>query len=226
MTDEYRVEIKPGRGVSVKASTPAGRPVGGAVLAHGMANDLDFPLLATVADHLARAGLVGVRYNFLYREEGRDHADSADVLAKTSTEVYRDTLSRYGLTADRTFIGGKSLGARVSTQVMADGLNAAGLVYLGFPLHPPGRPDQARGELLASVGNTPQYFIAGDRDHLAPLDMLREIVDGLTGPARLHVIDGGDHSFHLPKDDPRTQEDLDADIARLVTAWLQEQLGD
>ncbi|MEW5724782.1 MAG: alpha/beta family hydrolase [Thermodesulfobacteriota bacterium] len=223
-TRTYSLEIRPGRSTTVKAGLPdhpGPRPA--LVLAHGLANDVDLPLLATLAGSLCARGLIVVRFNFLYREENQDRPDPLDDLVLCFNRVVQDTLKRWPVDRYRFFVGGKSLGARISTLVAGRTLKAAGLVHLGFPLHPPGRPDQGREDLIRAVGDRPQLFIAGDRDHLCPLDRLKKLLSELPGPAKLHVIKGGDHSFALPENDKRSQEQVHEEIARRVGDWLERQ---
>lgn len=220
----YRLEIKPGRTTAVKALMPDRGPVrSGVIIAHGSGNNMDYPLIARVAEHLADRGRLVVRFNFLYREAGRDVPDSPDVLKACLTEVYEDALDRWELDPARLIIGGKSLGARTSAMVVAeDGLETAGLLYLGFPLHLSGRPDQHRADLLVGVGDRPQMFFAGTRDPLCRLDRLKAVLPGLKGPHRLHVVEGGDHSFRLPADNPRPWEAVQDEIARTAASWLDD----
>ena len=220
----YRLEILDGRATTVKAHLPEGLPRGGVILAHGMANDLDIPLISETAEHLAGRGWTSVRFNFLYREEGRERADSEEVLLATLKRVYEDSLTRFNLEPSAMVVGGKSLGARITTRAAAEGLEAAAIVYLGFPLHPPGRPDLGRDDLVKAVP-LPQLFVAGTRDHLCPLDRLRGLVEKLTVPVKLHVIEGGDHSFVLPGGDERTEAEIISEISRVTGDWLETVLG-
>ena len=219
--ETYRLEVDSGKTTTVKASRPEkGSWRGGVVLAHGMANDLDHPVLAATAGHLAERDFLAMRFNFLYREAGRDRADSEKVLLATFNRVCEDALARWSLEPDRLVVGGKSLGARIGTLAVTKGLAAAGLLYLGFPLHPPGRPELIREELILSAG-LPQFFVAGDRDFLCPLDRLREVIEKTSPKAGLHVIEGGDHSFVLPAGSGRAPEEVNLEAARASGDWLE-----
>jgi predicted alpha/beta-hydrolase family hydrolase len=116
--------------------------------------------------------------------------------------------------------GGKSFGGRMTSQAQAHGPLAGvrGLVFLGFPLHPPGRPSVDRAEHLAAV-KVPMLFLQGTRDEFATLELLRSVTDGLGRRATLHVIDEGDHSFKVPKRTGKTEADIMNDLAETIASW-------
>ena len=219
----YRVVVKDGRETTVKACRPENEsPKGIVVLGHGMANDMENPVVVYPVRHLAERGWLALRFNFLYREAGKDKADSSEVLVRTYNRVCEDALSRWDMDSSRLVVGGKSLAARTTALAVRQGLEAAALVYLGFPLHPPGKPEMGRENLIQSVGGLPQLFLAGTRDHLCPLPRLQELVKHLPGPVHLHVIEGGDHSFDLPKNSPRNREDVLTEVARVTGDWVDQ----
>ena len=220
-TETYRLEIMPGRDTTIRQDLPdAGSPRGLLLLAHGLNNHLDNPLLVSVAHRAAEIGLVAVRFNFLFREAGLDQADQTEILLDCWRKVYEHSLVRWSMEPEQAVVGGKSLGARITALAVGQGSRTAGLVHLGFPLYPPGRPDQGREALLRAVGPLPQLFFAGTRDHLCPLEALRLVLSELRGPTRLQVIEGGDHSFRLPDNDPRTEADILAEVASQTGDWL------
>jgi predicted alpha/beta-hydrolase family hydrolase len=227
MTDQtYSVEIEPGRRVTVRAGLPAKNPPRAlVVLAHGMNNDLDFPLMVEFARRLAQKDLAAVRFNFLYREEGRSNADNAGRLIACMTKVMEDARDRFTAERMSLVLGGKSLGARISATIAGQDVRPDALVYLGFPLQPPGRPDRGREAVILNVGDVPQFFAAGTRDPLCPLDRLKKLLPSLPPQSQLYTVEGGDHSFHVPKKDPRSQEEVDAGIAEQATAWLLQVLN-
>jgi len=120
------------------------------------------------------------------------------------------------------FAGGKSFGGRMTSQAAAHSLLAGvrGIVFLGFPLHPPGKPSQSRAVHLASV-TVPMLFIQGTRDELATMDLMREMCRSLGARATLHVVDGGDHSFKVLKKTGRSQADVMNEILDAITAWMR-----
>jgi uncharacterized protein len=119
------------------------------------------------------------------------------------------------------FAGGKSMGGRMTSQAAAEHLlnGVAGLVFFGFPLHPPNRPGTKRGDHLAKVTN-PMLFLQGSRDAFADLNLLRPICAKLGARARLHVIQDADHSFHVPKKSGRTDEDVMGELAETTSSWM------
>jgi predicted alpha/beta-hydrolase family hydrolase len=124
------------------------------------------------------------------------------------------------------FIGGKSMGGRIATQVAAADhtITLAGLVLLGYPLHPPGRPDQRRDAHLPSV-RRPMLFVQGSRDAFGTPAELSPIVEHLGGTAVLHVVEGGDHSFKIPRTPASEQTAVYDRIHRVVAAWMHNISG-
>lgn len=175
-----------------------------------------------MAEYLAMAGHLVVRFNFLYRQAGLERADAPEVLLACLEHVYQDSVARWSLDPARLVVGGKSLGARTAARAVGQGLQAAGLFYLGFPLHPPGRPELSRSELLRDVEPVPQLFLAGTRDPLCPLDRLGEVINNLKSPVQLHVVKGADHSFALPASDPRPAEEVHQTMAEVIGDWLEK----
>src|SRR5262249_35240179 len=123
------------------------------------------------------------------------------------------------LTDSGLIIGGKSMGGRIASQVAASGMQGpSGLVFLGYPLHPPGRPEKLRAEHLARIG-LPMLFVQGSRDAFGTPDELRPIIEPLRPQAMLHVIEEGDHSFKVPKKGPLSQEQVYSSVLDLVAQW-------
>ena len=220
-SDTNLLTITTGRQTTVRTDYPdSDHPLGLLVLAHGLNNNLDNPLLVAVSRGAAQLGLAAVRFNFLFREAGLDQADTPEVLLACWRKVYEHALHRWSMEPEQAVVGGKSLGARITALAVGQGSRAAGLLHLGFPLQPPGRPDQSRAKLLRDVGPLPQLFFAGTRDHLCPLDALGQVLSKLTGPFGLHIIDGGDHSFRLPEGDPRTEALIQEEVVSQTCEWL------
>ena len=147
----YQINIEVDRATTVKAIRPE-KPSGrGLLLAHGLNNDLDYPLLIRIGEAAAEIGWTTIRFNFLYREAGADQADSGDLLWSCFRRVHEDSLSRWSLNPSELVLGGKSLGARIAALSAGRGLKAPGLVHLGFPLHPPGLPEKSRHDLIRRV---------------------------------------------------------------------------
>ncbi len=194
----------------------------GAILAHGAANDMDNPLLVAAAEGLAEAGYPALRFNFLYRERGKKSVDSQAVLERTWGRVFAYFVSESGYRPDRVIGVGKSLGARIASQLAAEGrLDVDRLVFLGYPLHPPGKKDQLRDAHLRKI-RVPMLFFAGTRDPFADMALLKRVVEGLPAPWTLETVEGGDHSFELPESAGVAREAVHRDIVGRLLRWLKK----
>ena len=177
--------------VSVVWDKPKGEPSAVVVLAHGAGGDLNDSLLAAVAKGLSTKGIAVVRFNFPYREAGR-RAPGSQAEAEA---CYRDVVSRVRVDGAPLCCGGKSYGGRIASHVAADGLGMDGLVFLGYPLHAPGRTDKLRDAHLGGI-TAPMLFVQGTRDSFARPDLLASVVLRLHN-ATLVSVDGGDHSLRV-----------------------------
>jgi uncharacterized protein len=197
---------------AVLAGDPGG-PV--LVLAHGAGNDMHAPVLAGFAGGLAAAGVACLRFNFLYKEQGRKAPDREPLLREAWTAAFDEAAGAGG----PVWAGGKSLGGRIASLMVADGsMAAAGLVFVGYPLHAPGRTDRIRDAHLAEV-KVPMLFLQGTADRLARWDLLEGVVGSLGDRAVLHPVEGGDHSFRVrgaPRDDEGTGTALGEVAARFI----------
>lgn len=188
------------------------------VLAHGAGAGMRHAFLESVAGALARHGVATLRYQFPYAQRGRRAPDRPDVLVATVRAALREAVRiARGLPL---FAGGKSLGGRMTSTAAARAPlpDVRGLVFLGFPLHAPGKRGSARAAHLRDVA-VPLLFVQGTRDPLAPLDELRPVVEGLA--AALHVVEGGDHSFAVPKRSGRSEGEVHEEIAAAVAEWTR-----
>jgi predicted alpha/beta-hydrolase family hydrolase len=150
------------------------------------------------ADALTARGIDIVTFNFLYSEQKRRLPDSTGRLEECYRAVIEAILKLPELRENRLTIGGKSMGGRIASQVAAaDAGPVAGLVFLGYPLHPPGRPDRLRAEHLSRI-KPPMLFVQGSRDAFGTPDELRPIIGRLAARADLHIVESGDHSFKVP----------------------------
>ena len=187
------------------------------VLAHGANNNMDYPLIAGLHEKLARQGLVTVRFNFPYSEEGRKRPDPDATLEG----VYRLVLE-YVAELDEfkglaLYLGGKSMGARLAAQLVAQEVGASGLVFLGYPLHPPGRPEQLRDKPLYLLP-CPSLFIEGARDPFCRLDLLGPVLGKMPVRTDLHLIPGAGHSFESGHG--VVAPELLDEICRVILGWL------
>jgi len=220
----FDVETPAGR-VSVAYDLPPGHAPGGApvlVLAHGAGSDMHARPLVRLAGALARAGLAACRFNFAYREAGRRIPDRLPALIACYRAVVEHVRTDPALAAPWIAIGGRSLGGRVASHLVAEGLAVRGLVFLAFPLHPPGRPGTARATHLASV-TVPMLFVQGTRDRLAEWSLLEPLVRSLPA-ATLHAVDGADHALAVPKR-ARSAEHVDGEVEDAVVSWLAGRTG-
>jgi predicted alpha/beta-hydrolase family hydrolase len=188
------------------------------VLGHGAGAGMTHPFLESLAGELALAGVATLRYQFPYMEERRRIPDSPVVLTATVAAAVRAAAGAApGLPL---LAGGKSMGGRMTSQAAAqqqlDGVR--GLVFFGFPLHPPNRPGTKRADHLPDV-NVPMLFLQGTRDAFADLKLLGPICNKLGSPATLHVIETADHSFHMLKNSGKTGADVLRELALTTASW-------
>ena len=199
------------------------------VFAHGAGAGMHHPFMEHLAGQLAGCSVATLRYHFPYMQHRRKRPDPPAVLTATvraAVAAASETAPGLPLLA-----GGKSLGGRMTSLTVADERSAPGpgiasvrgLVFFGFPLHPAGRPGTQRAEHLARV-RIPMLFLQGTRDALADLALLRPLCDTLVPLSTLHVVEGGDHSFHMLKRFGKTDADVLAELARTAASWA-ETLG-
>jgi len=189
------------------------------ILAHGAGNDMHTPFLSAIQEGLAARGYVVVKFNFPYKERGGRAPDPAAVLERCYHRVLAAIREDRHIAAPRIVIGGKSLGGRIASQIAAQGAEVGGLLFLGYPLHPPGKTERLRTAHFPAL-SAPMLFFAGTRDALCRLDLLKTAIRGLHAPVRLHVVEGGDHSFGVPKALQRQPADVWEEIVRVSADWL------
>jgi predicted alpha/beta-hydrolase family hydrolase len=194
------------------------------VLAHGAGAGMRHPFLENVSAHLAAHGVATFRYQFPSMEQGRKRPDPPAVAEATVRAAV--TAAAHAAPDLPLIAGGKSFGGRMTSQAQArQPLPAVrGLVFLGFPLHAPGRPDAARARHLEGV-QVPMLFLQGTRDSLADLLLIRDVTTRLGPRVTLHVVDGGDHSFKVPKRSGRTDAEVLGELASAVAAWGAPLIG-
>ena len=219
--ERFKVTVHSGEGKElgeVSASVACPRQYERAViLAHGAGKNMDSPLLIGMQNHLADNSIAAVRFNFLYTEKGKrapDRRPQLEACWRAVADWTRDKLA-----PEQLFLGGKSMGGRMASYLVADGYPCEGIFFLGYPLHPPGKTDQLRKDHLPSI-KVPMLFVAGTRDSLSNLELLQPIIQELGPKAALHLIEGGDHSFKVPKRSGRTSDEIQDEIAQVVTRWL------
>jgi predicted alpha/beta-hydrolase family hydrolase len=160
---------------------------------------------------------MAVLFNFPYAESRRRIPDPPAVLEATVAAVADRVRGLPGV--ERIVLGGKSMGGRIASQAVAQGTPADALVFLGYPLHPPGRPERLRDAHLPSI-TVPMLFLQGTRDAFARWDLIEAVVGRLGAQACLERIEDADHSFAVPKRSGRTSADVEADLLGRLEAWL------
>ncbi len=193
------------------------------ILGHGAGANQLSPFMRLFASGLAERGLDAITFNFIYMEKGRRVPDSKAKLEGCYRAVIEAARAHKKLKGNRAVIGGKSMGGRIASQVAASEECAdkiTGLVFLGYPLHPPGKPEQLRDAHLKDI-RAPMLFVQGSRDAFGSEEEIRAVIKRLRLPATLHAIEGADHSLKVPKSagvpQPQIYESTMDEIAR----WLQ-----
>jgi hypothetical protein len=212
----------------VPITTPAGEvsgllwsPAGASVLyvlGHGAGAGMRHPFLETMAGALAERGVATLRYQFPYMERRQHRPDPpavAQATVRAAVDAARSLAPELPLIA-----GGKSFGGRMTSQAQAEEPlpEVRGLALLGFPLHAPGRASDTRARHLEAV-RIPMLFLQGTRDTLADLDLMRGVCRKLGDLATLHVVEGGDHSFKVPKRSGRSEGEVLSELADSIVDW-------
>jgi predicted alpha/beta-hydrolase family hydrolase len=187
------------------------------VLGHGAGGNRRNPMLVALADALAGSGRAAVLYSFPYAEKGLRRPDRPSVLEAAARAAA--ALARQATGARRIVHGGRSMGGRIASQIVAGGERADGLAFLGYPLHPPGQPGRRREAHLPAI-EAPMLFVQGTRDAFAREDLLLALVERLGPRAELHRVAGADHSFGVLTRSGRTPEDVLAEVRGAFLAWL------
>jgi predicted alpha/beta-hydrolase family hydrolase len=195
-------------------------PAATVVVAHGAGAGMEHPFLTGLTAALNGLGMATMRFNFPYREAGRRFPDrpplavaawrAAMAAAAEQAAAHQDT--------GPLWAAGKSFGGRMASMAVADGMEAAGLVYLGYPLHPPGKPDKLRDEHLYGLA-APMLFLQGTRDTFATPEILEDVVSRIGPNAVLQWVQGGDHSFAVAGM-KRPAAEVGASLARPVADFI------
>jgi uncharacterized protein len=192
----------------------------GVIIAHGAANDMNNSLIVAVADGLASAGYTTLRFNFPYKEKGMQSPDAEATLIRTWQAAVTHLLNNDCFPVDRVVAAGKSLGGRIASQmVAADQMAVEAMIFLGYPLHAPGRTDQLRDSHLYEI-KKPMLFFAGTRDPLCNMEKLREVLRRMPGQWDLEIVEDGDHSFKVPKSSSKAAESVHLQIVEKCLQWL------
>jgi predicted alpha/beta-hydrolase family hydrolase len=194
------------------------------VFAHGAGAGMAHRAMESNAQGLAARAIATLRYQFPYMEKGGRRPDPPKI---AHAAVRAAVVEAARLAPDlRLFAGGRSFGGRMTSQAEADAPlpGVRGLAFLGFPLHPAGKPGIERAEHLSLVA-IPMLFVSGSRDTLAELDLLRAAVAGLGRPATLHLVDQADHSFKVAAKSGRTPADAEAEALDALAEWMLKNIA-
>ena len=191
------------------------------ILAHGAGAGQASPFVVGFAQALAGLGVDVVTFNFMYSEQRRRIPDRAPQLEGCYRAVIERVSEAVASDTSGLFIGGKSMGGRIATQVVAAdaSLRVSGLVLLGYPLHPPGKPNQRRDKHLAAI-HRPMFFAQGSRDAFGTPAELEVALEPLSPRPVVHVVSGGDHSFRIPKQTAQDQAAVYANIQQAIVTWM------
>jgi len=216
--DEFAFETP--RGPTAGVIDRPARATAVVVLGHGAGSGMESPFMAGIAGALADLSLAVARFDFPYIHAGRRAPDPAPALIETWRLARAAVAERVRLPL---VAGGKSLGGRIASMAVAEGMPAEALVFLGYPLHPPGHPEKLRREHLEQV-SVPMLFLQGSRDAFAQPELLSETIGRLGARARLLEVDGGDHSFRVPGGE-RDGRAIGAGLAPAVAGFVADVVG-
>jgi hypothetical protein len=222
VAEEFKVGINEYQGVSALLYQANRKRAAGVtlILGHGAGAGQTSSFMVTFATELAARGIDVVTFNFFYAEHRRGAPDKNDLLEACYRAVVETVRKHPKLRRNKLAIGGKSMGGRIASQVAASGVSdIAGLVFLGYPLHPPGRPEQLRAKHLPNI-KSPMLIVQGSRDTFGTADELRKVMKEFNAPAELFVIESGDHSFKVPKSSG-TQDAVFESVQDKITDWLR-----
>lgn len=197
------------------------------LLAHGAGADMHAAALTTVADALAAVKIPSLRFQYPYRGAGKKAPDRPPVLVAATRSAAAELARRAELPPERVVLGGRSMGGRYCSLVVADGddpVPCLGLLLLGYPLHAAGRPEQERKEHFGRL-HAPVMFVSGTRDALAGKPALARAARRIRGSVTFHWLETADHGFRPLKASGLTQSDVLDDVARATVAWVQALPG-
>jgi uncharacterized protein len=228
MTEQITIKINEDAGVTglIYPASKKARLAITLLLGHGAGADQRSGFMIATASGLAARGIDIVTFNFLYTEQGRRAPDRNDKLEECYRAAITAVRSHRKLKGNRLAIGGKSLGGRIASQVAAAGVDdLSALVFLGYPLHPPGKPEQLRIEHLPRI-KAPMLFAQGSRDPFGTADELRPIIKRLKLDAAIYPVEGGDHSFTVAKSWPLSQQQVYEAAQDEIASWLKREIID
>lgn len=225
MPEELRVDLNEYQHVTalIYPAKPKSRAGITLILGHGAGAGQLSSFMVSFATELAARGIDAVTFNFSYTDHGRHIPDKNDKLEACYLAVIETVRKHKKLERNKLAIGGKSMGGRIASQVAACGIeNLAGLVFLGYPLHPPGNLEKVRSKHLPDI-KAPMLFVQGSRDSFGTPEELKPIIKKLKPSTELYVVEGGDHSFKVPKSAGVIQEEVYRAVLDKIAAWLKQR---
>jgi len=218
---ELRIPLEAGATTAL-AYTADSSAFAALVLGHGAGAGQRSTFMVDFARALSALGVDVITFNFPYTEQSRRIPDRAPVLETCYRAVIASVHAQLPAAKRALFIGGKSMGGRIATQVAAadSTLPIAGLVLLGYPLHAPGRPTERRDKHLPAVGR-PMLFVQGARDAFGTPAELAPVLEAIGPSASIHVVAGGDHSLKLARKNPAAQAAVYDDVQRTMVEWMR-----
>jgi len=221
-TTELHIDVEPGLRVSGLLQAPA-QPHSCYVFAHGAGAGMTHAFMAAVAQGLSERGIASLRYQFPYMERGSRRPDAPRLAHATVRAAVAEAARQ--LPGLALFAGGKSFGGRMTSQAQALSPlpGVRGLVFVGFPLHPAGKPSDERATHLSDIA-VPMLFLQGTRDELAQLDLLQPVVSRLGSRATLEVFEHADHSFHVPVRSGRKDAQVMEELLDRTSVWIRAVL--
>ena len=223
MPDKIEVELGQNQRVTALHYPAAQRNRSGVtmILGHGAGAGQTSGFMTKFATELAARGMNVVMFNFLYAELGR-RVPGANKTLEACFRAVIETVREKKIGLCTLVIGGKSMGGRIASQIAAGGVaDVDGLIFLGYPLHPPGKAEELRSKHLPDI-KVPMLFVQGARDAFGTPDELRPVIKTLKVPAELYVVEGGDHSFKISKRADVTQEETYKAVLDRIELWLRQ----
>ncbi len=199
---------------------PTGQRVG-VVFAHGLGRDMSDPVLEFLQNAFTERRCLTLRFNFPFGETGKKRPDHPEVLQRTFRAAIATMAQDPSAAPARLFLGGKGLGGAVAASLAGDRARVDGAFFMGFPLHPPGKPELVSPEQLFRV-ISPMLFLQGKRDRQCDLDLLRRTLTRVGAPTTLQVLGEADHHFKVLKKSHRTEEAVQQELLAYIYAWVQK----
>lgn len=191
------------------------------IIAHGAGRDMHSSLISNIHQGVANKGILTVKFNFPYMEQGLKAPNTPHVLEETWQKVIDTVIEKTGVSRKQIFLSGVSMGGRYATILAAKEDLYAGIILFGYPLHAPGKSDKPRFDHLKVI-HEPMLFIQGTRDSLCHLDVFEPLLQTLSPKPMLHIVDGADHSFKLLKRLKRSEQSVYDEIIKTTTEWINK----